>query len=618
MPYKQESVEVFDKGIVDEIGDESIPTGTSSASTNFLDLGDRVELVRGQELIGDDQGSGDIGGIKKFVDVGGTEHLYQKIDTKLQHWNTDTESWDDVITGLPSGEDLSLAPYRTPAGSFVWASSPNSGLYRINLANPTTFVDLYDAAKNFKGYITIQDNRMWLWGDIGNDGTDVGNEVIVRLSYIDNDWPYTDIASEAWDTADGNQTYTNNLAQTLIVGRTLQITHSSETFTDNGDGTLTGSAGGTGTINYTSGAVSITFNAAQGSGAITADYSYEQPKSEGLADFTYSGTRQAGEGGFFFQGQGSDPIQAVLPYDEKFYIPHKESIWIIDLTEDDTNATNKIYRENSGIPFREAAVATGEGIYFIDTANANSPHFRLLKYNEIASRVIPESISDQLDLRDFDFSDSHARAFGDYIVWTCRSSSKVSYNDIAWLYNRKWKLWNKIDATYRGLDIYNDVLHGGSSVRQNTYKLFTGFDDDDSDINGVWEANDYTLGSAELKKCKRFVVWGDMAKSQELIVEISYDGGVYQEVGRIEGTSKYVDSAASTQYGTTLYGSGAAYGSGISVTTFRYMREFRLRSDKFERAKVRFRSGGIGFLNFRSYTFRDIRECLHRVPHKFR
>lgn len=42
----------------------------------------------------------------------------------------------------------------------------------------------------------------------------------------------------------------------------VSVTDGVETFTDNGDGTLTGDAGGTGTIDYATGAVSVTFNAA--------------------------------------------------------------------------------------------------------------------------------------------------------------------------------------------------------------------------------------------------------------------------------------------------------------------------------------------------------------------
>jgi hypothetical protein len=48
-----------------------------------------------------------------------------------------------------------------------------------------------------------------------------------------------------------------------------------ETFTDNGDGTLTGDAGGSGTINYATGAISVTYNAGLAGGTpIYADYRY--------------------------------------------------------------------------------------------------------------------------------------------------------------------------------------------------------------------------------------------------------------------------------------------------------------------------------------------------------
>jgi hypothetical protein len=56
---------------------------------------------------------------------------------------------------------------------------------------------------------------------------------------------------------------------------TISTADGGETFTDDGDGTLTGDAGGSGTINYTTGAWSITYGSNPGGGhAITADYDY--------------------------------------------------------------------------------------------------------------------------------------------------------------------------------------------------------------------------------------------------------------------------------------------------------------------------------------------------------
>jgi hypothetical protein len=53
----------------------------------------------------------------------------------------------------------------------------------------------------------------------------------------------------------------------------VSFTDGVETFGDNFDGTLTGSAGGTGTINYATGAYAITFNAS--ATTVTSDYFWE-------------------------------------------------------------------------------------------------------------------------------------------------------------------------------------------------------------------------------------------------------------------------------------------------------------------------------------------------------
>jgi phage tail sheath protein FI len=58
-----------------------------------------------------------------------------------------------------------------------------------------------------------------------------------------------------------------------LVRGSVGIEDAVETFTDNGDGTLTGDATGTGTINYDTGQYTVSFNAAPGSGdIILADY----------------------------------------------------------------------------------------------------------------------------------------------------------------------------------------------------------------------------------------------------------------------------------------------------------------------------------------------------------
>ena len=85
----------------------------------------------------------------------------------------------------------------------------------------------------------------------------------------------------AFDAAEVFFTFTgaNALAKTPVEPGTAAITTSagvgSENFTDNGDGTLTGSAAGTGTINYDTGEMTLTYNAAPAVGlTVSVGYTY--------------------------------------------------------------------------------------------------------------------------------------------------------------------------------------------------------------------------------------------------------------------------------------------------------------------------------------------------------
>jgi hypothetical protein len=180
-----------------------------------------------------------------------------------------------------------------------------------------------------------------------------------------------------------------------------------ETFTDNSDGTLTGSLGGTGTINYATGAYTVALKAILDTAdTILATYNYENSNIDGITDFTFSTPREAGEGAIIRQDDQSENIQGIFTYNDKDYVFHTNKTWTIEMGEDDTGLYNKIFRELVGIPNPKAAIATGEGIYYIDVNNPMAPSFRILTFDVIASEVVPKSISDQLDLKYYDFSDA--------------------------------------------------------------------------------------------------------------------------------------------------------------------------------------------------------------------
>lgn len=86
--------------------------------------------------------------------------------------------------------------------------------------------------------------------------------------------PKHTVTGEAVGTGDGaTSTFAGTLAVIPFQRFSLSLTDTVETFTDDGLGNLLGSAGGTGTVNYSTGVYSVTFNAAPAnSQAITVDY----------------------------------------------------------------------------------------------------------------------------------------------------------------------------------------------------------------------------------------------------------------------------------------------------------------------------------------------------------
>ena len=79
-----------------------------------------------------------------------------------------------------------------------------------------------------------------------------GYTIFGRMAYCDNNI----------ELGDGTDTYSGTLTTRPIVAGSFEPTDGTETFTDDGLGILTGSAGGSGTIDYTTGAWTLIFNAA--------------------------------------------------------------------------------------------------------------------------------------------------------------------------------------------------------------------------------------------------------------------------------------------------------------------------------------------------------------------
>jgi len=180
-------VKTFIKGTINSIEDHSIPDGAASDSLNWRTLGDKIELRRGYKVLGTEQsGTGSIDGIHTAFRADGTQVVFRKRGRKLEYYNTATSDWSETGTDIfpvaAASDEASFSNYASLAGNQMFVCSPNAGPFKIMVANPGSYTDLTDAAKNFQGYIKIKQNRMTLWNR-NKDKTGIYGSYIDAAAY---------------------------------------------------------------------------------------------------------------------------------------------------------------------------------------------------------------------------------------------------------------------------------------------------------------------------------------------------------------------------------------------------------------------------------------------------
>ena len=607
------------EGWINKIEDRSIPRGAFSDGLNWLLQGDKIELRLGSKVLGTQiSGTGSVNGIHTAYAPNGDEILMRAYSTKLLYSTNAGETWTEIGTDILVDEDVSFANYASISGTQVWICSPNqTKLIKIMTANMGSYTDVYSSAINFLGHIKIIKNRMWLWGRLQSPST-------VYLSFIDS-LKNTTVTAEVIDAADGGKTYSGTLAfkaagarRTCFAIEISNDTGTTETFTDNRDGTLTGSLGGTGTINYTSGAWTAVFKNNVAAGNIVCTYQWEDSADDGIADFTYSGTRLAGEGTFFLQGTGGD-AKNVYTYNDTQYVAHEKNWWVIKLTADDTDAINEIWRQNIGLSSLRGAIDTGDGIYLIDDANTSDTTIRLMQYSDANDQVVPNSISDTLDLTGYTFDEACAYKWGDYVLFSCKYGDS-SYNNRVLIYNLLYKKW-EVPQNYNVSDLttYNGTLIAGDSVSKDVYELFSGYDDDDATIENMIVFNLDDLGEENLKKLKKLRVQGEIQTNQSYTIYGAVDNGGYVELGTVSGTDEEVDTASSTTIGSAVLGK-KEIGGGTVITAYNYDKTINIadKLNKFQRIKLKIEATGLGYVSISELQYYDIRSKELKSPIKYR
>ncbi|MFA6095642.1 MAG: hypothetical protein WC767_02255, partial [Candidatus Paceibacterota bacterium] len=368
MSTQQQTLKAFVSGTHNLLPNEIIPKDAASASMNWITRDGHIELSYGRQAKGAQGLAGKSYGVHTGYKADGTAVLFRKVEGKIQTLVGST--WTDVITGLTVAADYTFSNYASLAGSFVYIFGVD-GIYKICTANPTSYASLYNSAKNFKGFGFIDKARTILWGRAEDPTGLYGSWIDAQNSTV-----YTTVAGEATTSLSGTLAFKAGGSTRTCFGVAITITSSGEVYTDNYNGVLTGSLGGTGTINYMTGAYTLS-NAGVG----TAGYQWEDSNDNGVTDFTKSATRLAGEGFVVRQDNGGDKIHTVIPLAGSYFSLKARSAYQFTIDSTDLNPTNIIFRTDIGVSTLRSAIGTGQGILFMNTANPSKPRLEILTQN---------------------------------------------------------------------------------------------------------------------------------------------------------------------------------------------------------------------------------------------
>lgn len=597
-------IQTYIHGIYNFVDDEIIPTDAASSSYNWFTRDGRLKLVNGKILEGAQGVAGKITGEIFGYKTDGSKVHWRKRGTVIEYLNGTT--WTTTVTGLTSSADYSFSNYSSLAGTFTFATGVN-GIFKMNNANPGSFINMTVA---HKGLSLIDKGRMLLW-DNANNKTNLYGSKQDRQNILAG--YYTTVTGEATTSLTGTLAFKGAGGLRNCFGVAITITASGEIYTDGGLGTMTGSLGGTGTINYITGAYTMS-NAGVG----TATYQWENSNTNGLTDFSYSATRVAGEGFYVPQDAGGDAILNVLVgQDGTYYSVKQNSIYQLRIDSGDLIFTNEVYRRELGVPCYRSSISMQYGIVFMNTANYERPEMTLLEKNPIGGQVTPRVLFTHFKFSNYDYTDCTIDTYDKYVLVACRTLNSLT-NDTILLCDVENKTVDVTKYAARTFAKSGGDLYMGSSITESVYKVFNGFDDDGSMLDNKWTGKGETWGSENLKKYRKVRLLGQISADQSYEVYINYDGSGEQLVGTVVGSGSYVDYSSPQSIGSNMVGEAQIGGDSL-VTIYNYFVEIKLKKvPKFRKRQIAFKALGIGYVDIHSQLDLDIEQYEGKVPSRFR
>lgn len=615
---RNKEIKLFKSGTHSRLNSEVIPQDAAQDAKNWVTKDGAIELVRGKVLVNSDLGSGAVYGEIFGYKVNGTKVHWIKSGTEIGYDNGTT--FTPVVTGLSATTDYTFANYSSLAGAFTFAFGPD-GIFKFNNANPDSYIALWSTSTpNYKGWAIIDKGQTFLW----RSDTDRTGLYRSKIDQQKVGTQYTQVTAEILSGAH-TTAYSGTLAfkgggatrNCFAISITGTTGVGAETFTDSYNGTLTSNAGGTGTINYITGAYSVTFANAVTSGNVTATYQWEDSNASGLTDFRSSSPRIAAEGMVIPQDEGGDPIYSVqIGTDGKYYTFKQQSVYSLAIDNDDLAYTNEVYRRNIGLPSMRAVVATGKGIVFMNTANAADPQMTILQRNPIADNVEPMQLFQHFQFNNYDYTDCTMSTWDRFILVFCRSQGATT-NDTILLCDVGFGTVDILKYNGRTAATDGQSLYMGSSLSRAVYKLFDGYDDDGFVIDNYWISKDENQGESRLKKIRFLRLRGLIDPNQSYEVYGEYDLSGYALLGTVVGTGSYVSSSTGISVGSS--GVGTEVVGGASTTTvYPYELELKLKTPKHRIRNFKFVAKGFGYVNINYMADRDIFLYEDKLSSRFR
>jgi len=390
------------------------------------------------------------------------------------------------------------------------------------------------------------------------------------------------------------------------------ITGSGEVYTDNYDGTLTGSLGGTGTINYTTGVFTLS-----NAGAGTVNYSWEMTNAKGVTDFTFSATRTALQGDVVRQDEGGDAILNIVYHEGAYYSVKSKSVYRLIIASTGLSFENIVFRKDIGLPYFRALVVTGRGIVFMDTSNASKPQLTILQPNLTGDNLEPFTLARHFNFANYVWDACAMGTFGEYIVFSGRTDIS-DLNNKLFLYNLRRDTLDIIPYGAKTITTSDGLLYIGDVLTDNVYSILDGFDDDGDAIINHWFSNDERYGTDYLKKVKRLRFKGLITPDQILEIYISYDGDGPTLVGTILGSGTYVDFSTNYTIGSQGIGASVIGGEADVVVGNTYLAEIKLSGTKFRKRKIKLIATGVGYISINMMNDFNIRVFQQKLPARYR